>query len=610
MKFGKTLARSKRQVWGEFYINYKALKQAINRLSVCSTVYGSSTDFKDAEEEFLDLVFREAVKINRHYLSIVDRCTHHYEIRVNHVSGLTLSIAADFPTLQMISNELDQLRAYVFLNHLGFRKILKKFDKKMSVSLKNRVMKVVMQQDFYMSRSMANLLVQCNCMLADVKGNPSSMDFLCPICLSIPTRPVLLTCAHSFCYDCLSRASDHCGSCPVCRKEQSLDPKQYGVSVILDQFLKRHFSSESDIKAIDFGAPPDLTMSLDMPAFFKPDPFASKTDWNLESPCLAMSGDLSPMDVSSFIGNSEFDDISMYFSTEPISSPSLSLMADDLDFSSQSDSVNNFQSSAIETEDLVRAMRHEANELKCLQNIANFPNPQLKPCQPSGSTSPPALESVGVDQGVNENCEARRDQPEVILPRKCRKTCTSCYKSKVGCDGQRPCSRCVRLRKDICEDRPQRKRGRPRKTSTLQSKRKVRKANARSVRIKTDDPESTQRTHLNHALGDSDAQVASVSPVGHGSGADVSIVMAWPVLSSNLSQESYRAEVEAKLKEQRASLKKIHELYLKQHKQIQLSLIQLEDNGSHVSMDVDSSEYTQCHLQLPRLTVKKSDVCC
>ena len=64
---------------------------------------------------------------------------------------------------------------------------------------------------------MSELLIQCQCLTADLKGNPRKENFLCAICLELPTRPVVLSCAHFFCYDCVDKAANYSNSCPVCR---------------------------------------------------------------------------------------------------------------------------------------------------------------------------------------------------------------------------------------------------------------------------------------------------------------------------------------------------------------------------------------------------------
>ncbi|XP_065099751.1 E3 ubiquitin-protein ligase TRIM39-like [Paramisgurnus dabryanus] len=53
----------------------------------------------------------------------------------------------------------------------------------------------------------------------------SEEDFSCPVCCDIFTNPVVLSCSHSFCKDCIQRFWESKGSkdCPVCRRRSSMD---------------------------------------------------------------------------------------------------------------------------------------------------------------------------------------------------------------------------------------------------------------------------------------------------------------------------------------------------------------------------------------------------
>lgn len=48
-------------------------------------------------------------------------------------------------------------------------------------------------------------------------------DLQCPVCCDIFTDPVLLSCSHSFCRECVSHYWETSGTrgCPVCRKRSS-----------------------------------------------------------------------------------------------------------------------------------------------------------------------------------------------------------------------------------------------------------------------------------------------------------------------------------------------------------------------------------------------------
>nr|XP_055065329.1 E3 ubiquitin-protein ligase TRIM35-like [Misgurnus anguillicaudatus] len=54
----------------------------------------------------------------------------------------------------------------------------------------------------------------------------SEEDFSCPVCCDIFTNPVVLSCSHSICKDCIERFWESKGSkdCPVCRRRSTGDP--------------------------------------------------------------------------------------------------------------------------------------------------------------------------------------------------------------------------------------------------------------------------------------------------------------------------------------------------------------------------------------------------
>jgi len=66
-------------------------------------------------------------------------------------------------------------------------------------------------------------------------------NFSCPICLDVLCNPVVLSCTHRFCWTCLSKTSESFQACPVCRKDQHLDPSNFNIDWILKEFLLQQF---------------------------------------------------------------------------------------------------------------------------------------------------------------------------------------------------------------------------------------------------------------------------------------------------------------------------------------------------------------------------------
>jgi len=52
---------------------------------------------------------------------------------------------------------------------------------------------------------------------------------------------VVLSCTHRFCWGCLSKTSERMQSCPVCRKDQQLDPQNFHIDWILTEFIHHKF---------------------------------------------------------------------------------------------------------------------------------------------------------------------------------------------------------------------------------------------------------------------------------------------------------------------------------------------------------------------------------
>ena len=79
---------------------------------------------------------------------------------------------------------------------------------------------------------------------ADSAASEDDYEFLCPICLDVLSLPVILSCSHKFCFQCLANWSTQSQKCPVCRLEHPLHPDSYTVSSTLDAFLKKTYKQQ------------------------------------------------------------------------------------------------------------------------------------------------------------------------------------------------------------------------------------------------------------------------------------------------------------------------------------------------------------------------------
>ncbi|XP_073668721.1 E3 ubiquitin-protein ligase TRIM35-like [Paramisgurnus dabryanus] len=79
----------------------------------------------------------------------------------------------------------------------------------------------------------------------------SEEDFSCPVCRDIFMNPVLLSCSHSICKDCIERFWESKGSkdCPVCRRRSSRDepPINLALKELCETFLQEISQRSSSV---------------------------------------------------------------------------------------------------------------------------------------------------------------------------------------------------------------------------------------------------------------------------------------------------------------------------------------------------------------------------
>ena len=183
-------------------------------------------------------------------------------------------------------DRMEALRSSVLLNFMGFSNLLRAYDSSMEL-VRDRidrsndsglrdafvrylysgddkpkiidesaelngdtVLALIMTKDFYTSQTLAQLLIQALCLTTLLTDQPDQQDFQCAICLNTFNRPVLLSCAHAFCFDCLAMAHQASiqnpqkqEACPICRKVQSLNPHDYGVHPLLNRVCKNYYNT-------------------------------------------------------------------------------------------------------------------------------------------------------------------------------------------------------------------------------------------------------------------------------------------------------------------------------------------------------------------------------
>ncbi|KAJ3196624.1 phosphate system positive regulatory protein pho81 [Irineochytrium annulatum] len=150
MKFGKYIQEQQTDWGGSHYLNYKALKKIINSvegdhgLSATNASGAQPQDLQALKTAFFFKLERELEKINAFYLqkeaefkvrlrSLADK----KRLLLSRPSALSLSTLGNLKeALSMFQHDLTKLQNYVEVNATGFRKILKKWDKRAKSSTK------------------------------------------------------------------------------------------------------------------------------------------------------------------------------------------------------------------------------------------------------------------------------------------------------------------------------------------------------------------------------------------------------------------------------------------------------------------------------------------
>ncbi|XP_073793735.1 E3 ubiquitin-protein ligase TRIM35-like isoform X1 [Danio rerio] len=80
-------------------------------------------------------------------------------------------------------------------------------------------------------------------------ASSAEYDYICPVCQEIFKTPVLLSCSHSFCKECLQQfwRNKNTQECPVCRRRssKSAPPVNLGLKNVCESFLKERNESRS-----------------------------------------------------------------------------------------------------------------------------------------------------------------------------------------------------------------------------------------------------------------------------------------------------------------------------------------------------------------------------
>ncbi|RLN47719.1 hypothetical protein BBJ29_005946 [Phytophthora kernoviae] len=268
MKFGKRVRSLASPKWADDYVDYKTLKKQIKQ------VFAEDADCNDDNigkhvAWFQSLLETEMQKLNDAHSRILDELVNGELKPLQQALGTRWVLPhATARTLLMdvlqLSHQVDAFRRFVVLNSLALVKIAKKFDKAANADvvtdhdddettssrLKVQVLEDLKSQLFYDAGALDGLCDETAaltdrvmlCVLPDGNFQLGPRSLTCPICLcSNVQAPITLSCAHTFCWSCLSRAAQHrFRSCPLCRRAQSVDPRDYEIDGLVKRFKRAY----------------------------------------------------------------------------------------------------------------------------------------------------------------------------------------------------------------------------------------------------------------------------------------------------------------------------------------------------------------------------------
>ncbi|KAL6760448.1 hypothetical protein V8C86DRAFT_1786156 [Haematococcus lacustris] len=278
MKFGKRLASEALRRHTDHYFDYKAIKKAIK----------DDIDSTDANgTHFQAVLVGELQKVSQYYSSKA-------ELLERTLASLRKDHSQE---LEELRSDVQELIKFVALNYLAVVKAIKKrnrhlkesFGAEASTSL--HALDLLIGEVFFTSPRLASLATEAEVLSQELAARRKAQtqqgqhaeEYQCPVCLDTLHNPVVLTCAHRFCWGCLvahctahrditlpigkkdtsgasgesrsqyagrlmlstCRATQtkkhHCRlefyPCPVCRKPQILDIDTLQVDTYLEQFI-------------------------------------------------------------------------------------------------------------------------------------------------------------------------------------------------------------------------------------------------------------------------------------------------------------------------------------------------------------------------------------
>mmetsp|Transcript_28578 Transcript_28578/g.111816 ORF Transcript_28578/g.111816 Transcript_28578/m.111816 type:complete len:386 (-) Transcript_28578:84-1241(-) len=178
MKFGKQLKQTVEESlpeWRPNFMDYKDLKKKINGEIAGGDVEGNSassaegvvrpTSDRPNTGQFLEALRTEVEKVNNFFLDMEEEFIIRCQLLASRVDDLKKEDSVDRQQVQALcrklidfQSELVLLGNFSVINYTGFRKILKKHDKKTGLDLRNTFLLAVLDTPFFLSNSLRKLM--------------------------------------------------------------------------------------------------------------------------------------------------------------------------------------------------------------------------------------------------------------------------------------------------------------------------------------------------------------------------------------------------------------------------------------------------------------------
>ena len=294
VQFGKRLAQiAEGNKHASYYLDYKSLKKALKAIAEASAPSDPSdenppdsgsrepdevdaAEIADAEERFVLALEGEFAKVESFFRRIVAEMASKFKTLSKQAAALPLlhlhEAAAEISSfaelrellqrggehsshhrliesLLEFSEDVDDVRGFVMTNAQALLKICKKHDKNSNIPIRDHYIDVLNRCTFFNSRDFGALIADCLVLaillidkLTGRKCNPF-FDFACPVCMHVLCNPLMLSCDHRFCNNCVSISTffgKH--TCPICRQQCDLDEEHMRIDtlrVCFDRLLRK-----------------------------------------------------------------------------------------------------------------------------------------------------------------------------------------------------------------------------------------------------------------------------------------------------------------------------------------------------------------------------------